>query len=118
MTSGVTLSPHGEVTVGADEYPALLPAALAQAETSKPRDAAAGDKALAVPEMEKLMLANVPVSDDDLLQLASRRAQTAKDYLVQTGQVPAERVFLVAPKLAARASRDGGLPTRAEFALR
>ena len=64
------------------------------------------------------MLTNAPVTDEDLRQLANRRARAAKDYLVETGKVPAERVFLVSPKLDGGASPDKGKPTRAVFALK
>jgi hypothetical protein len=38
--------------------------------------------------------------------------------LIETGLVPAERVFLVTPKLGGEVPADKGRPTRAEFALK
>ena len=68
--------------------------------------------------MEDLMITNAQVTEEDLRQLANRRARTAKDYLVETGKVPAERVFLVSPKLGGGQAADKGGPTRAVFALK
>jgi hypothetical protein len=60
-------------------------------------------------EMEKLMLANLSIDEDDFIALGNRRAQVAKDWLVRQGQVPPERIFLVAPK--------SGAAGRVDFAL-
>jgi hypothetical protein len=37
---------------------------------------------------------------------------------VSEGKVPAERVFIIAPKLTAGDIKDKGKPTRADFALK
>ena len=63
-------------------------------------------------EMEAMLLASARVDDDALRQLANARAQSVKDALVARS-VPAERVFLVAPKLTTEAS-----PSRVDLALR
>jgi hypothetical protein len=68
--------------------------------------------------MEKLLLANAKVADDDLRQLANARAQTAKAWLVETGSVAAERVFIVSPRTGAEGIKDPGKPTRADFSLK
>jgi hypothetical protein len=107
-----------EVTVDKEEYPALLKAAYGAEKFPKPRNVIGFAKDLPVQEMENLMITNAQVTEEDLRQLANRRARAAKEYLVETGKVPAERVFLVAPKLGGEAPKDKGKPTRAEFALR
>jgi flagellar motor protein MotB len=58
------------------------------------------------------------VADEDLRVLANQRAQAAKDYLIETGKVPADRMFLIAPKLAAEEMKDKGNVTRAELSLK
>jgi hypothetical protein len=68
--------------------------------------------------MEALMLANTPVDDDALRLLANARAQAAKEWLTGEGKVPAERIFIVAPRLTADGIKDKGRPTRADFALK
>jgi hypothetical protein len=107
-----------EVAVTKEEYPALLKAAYGEEKFPKPRNAIGLTKDLPVAEMENLMLTNATVSDEDLRLLANRRAQAAKDYLVDTAKVPAERVFLVAPVVTADAPKDKGAPTRANFSLK
>jgi hypothetical protein len=37
---------------------------------------------------------------------------------VTDGKVPADRVFIVAPKLSADGIKDKGKPTRADFAIK
>ena len=64
------------------------------------------------------MLANAQATDEDLRQLANRRAQAAKDWLVEKGGVPAERVFLVAPKSGTDGIKDKGKPERVDFSLK
>jgi hypothetical protein len=107
-----------DVTVGKDEYPALLKAAYGEETFPKPRNVIGLAKDLPVPEMENLMITNAQVSEEDLRQLANRRAQAAKDYLAESGKVPAERAFLVAPRVGGDAPKDKGKPGRAEFAIR
>jgi hypothetical protein len=107
-----------DVSVGKDEYPALLKAAYGEEKFPKPRNVIGLAKDLPVPEMEKLMITNAQVTEEDLRQLANRRAQAAKGYLVEAGKVPAERVFLVAPKLGGDEPKDKAKPTRADFALK
>jgi hypothetical protein len=107
-----------DVSVDKEEYPALLKAAYGEEKFPKPRNAVGLAKDLPVPEMENLMITNAQVTEEDLRQLANRRAQAAKEYLVETGKVPVERVFLVAPKPGGEEPKDKGKPTRAEFALK
>jgi uncharacterized protein involved in outer membrane biogenesis len=106
-----------EVKLDADEYAKYLTAAYRAADFPKPRNAIGLVKELPVPEMESLMLANASATEEDLRQLANRRALVAKDWLVQKG-VPAERVFLVAPKLGSDGIRDKGKPQRADFSIK
>jgi hypothetical protein len=44
--------------------------------------------------MEQLLLATIPVSDNDLEMLATERAKAVRAYILQTGQVEAARLFL------------------------
>jgi hypothetical protein len=91
--------------------------AYERAQFAKPRNVAGLPRALPPPEMEKLILENTAVSDDDLRELAHRRAQVAKDTLVSSG-IAGERLFIVAARIGGDAPRDGGVATRVEFALR
>jgi hypothetical protein len=102
-----------EVAIAPDERDKYLTAAYKEAKFDRPPL-----KDLPTAEMEKLLLANAKVADDDLRQLANARAQTAKAWLVETGSVAAERVFIVSPKAGAEGIKDPGKPTRADFSLK
>ena len=75
-------------------------------------------KELPVSEMEKLILANTKVGDEDVRLLGAQRAQAVKSWLLDKGQVPAERVFL----LSTHEGDDGKQPkarvSRVDFSLR
>jgi hypothetical protein len=107
-----------EVTIDPKEYEKYLTAAYRAAKFERPRNTIGMLKDLPVPEMEQLMLANAQASDEDLRLLAGARAQAAKTWLVETGKVAAERVFIVAPHLSAEGIKDKGKPTRVDFALK
>ena len=64
------------------------------------------------------MLANAAATDEDLRQLANRRAQAAKEWLVEKGGVQAERVFLVAPRTDTEGIKDKGKTERVDFSLK
>ncbi|WP_051294074.1 DUF748 domain-containing protein [Pseudoduganella violaceinigra] len=101
--------PQGGVVVAQEERAGLLERAYKDETFPKPRNALGFNKSLPAEEMEKLMLANITMDQDDFITLGNRRAQAVKDWLVGQGQIPAERIFLVAPM--------AGASGRVEFAL-
>jgi hypothetical protein len=107
-----------QVSVDKAEYERYLRRAYGEEKFPKPRNIIGLAKDLPVPEMETLMLTHAQVTDEDLRLLANARAQSAKDWLVGEGKVPAERVFIVAPKLTPEGIKDKGKPTRVDFSLK
>lgn len=108
-----------QITVDAQEYPALLTRAYKAAKFTKPSNALGLTKDLPVPEMEKLMLANTPVSDDDLTTLANKRAQATEEWLLTNGKITSERLFILAPKSSVAPPKDSKAgTTRVDFSLR
>lgn len=106
-----------DMVVSSDEYPALLKRAYDAEKFPKPRNLIGMAKSLPVEEMEKLMLTNIAINDLDIRNLANRRAQGVRDWLVEHGKIDGERIFLVAPKVQAAGKGDSsGL--RAEFSLK
>ncbi len=79
------------------EYPALLKALYKRANFPKPRNALGLAKDLPVPEMEQLLLANMPADEDAIRQLAIQRGVAVRDYLAAQ-KLPLERLFLGASK--------------------
>ncbi len=58
-------------------------------------------------EQERLLRAYVKVSDDELLELATRRARAVMESLIEKGPVEAKRLFLVAPRIVTSVSSGG-----------
>ncbi|MBS1139083.1 MAG: hypothetical protein H6R13_536 [Proteobacteria bacterium] len=104
-----------DIDISPEEYKTYLTRAYKEAKFPKPRNVVGLQKELPVEEMEKLMLANLPASDDDIKVLADRRAEAVQGWLVEQGKVPPERVFLLPPKVE---HDDKGKGSRADFSLR
>jgi hypothetical protein len=51
--------------------------------------------ALSAAEMEARLIAGIEIPEAELLALADARAQAIRAWLIETGKVPAERIFLV-----------------------
>ncbi|MDR3641946.1 MAG: DUF748 domain-containing protein [Humidesulfovibrio sp.] len=111
-----------DVVVDPKEYPALLEQAYKREKFPKPRNFIGLTKSLPQAEMEKLMLANAPVGDEDLRALANRRATAVADWLRVNGKIPAERVFLLPPKPMKQSEGEGGKKdaalSRVDFSLK
>jgi hypothetical protein len=107
-----------EVTVDKGEYEKYLRLAYRAEDFPKPRNAIGLVKDLPVEEMENLMRTNAQVSDEDLRVLANQRAQAAKTWIVEQGRIPADRVFLVAPKLSNEGLKDKSKATLVEFSIK
>lgn len=103
------------------EYPALLKRVYSAEKFPKPRNMIGLQKDLPVDEMEKLMVTNTTISDDDLTALANRRAQVVKDWLLQNGKIPEDRLFILASKSGAGAAKEGtasAKASRVDFSLK
>ena len=97
VKKGESVDP-ASIAVTPEEYPELLKRVYKDEKFPRPRNVIGFLKDLPVEEMEKLMITNAQVTDDDIAALATQRAQVVKDWLVKKGQVPQDRVFLLASK--------------------
>lgn len=107
------------VVLKPEEYSRYLTLAYNEEKFAKPKNVIGLTKSLPVPEMEQLMLANINAGDDEMLQLAERRARAAYNWLIELGSIPGDRVFVLEPKVEVEAvakSKKSG--SRAEFSLR
>jgi len=68
--------------------------------------------------METLLLTHASATDEDLRRLANERAQSVKTWLVETGRIAPERVFLVAPNVSGDGIKDKGRAARVDFSLK
>ena len=103
-----------------DEYPKYLKAAYGDESFPKPRNLIGLAVDLPVAEMEKLMMQNAKATDDDMRQLANQRAQAVRDALLASGQVGADRLFIVAAKPLTNEERAQlkGRPNRVDFSMK
>jgi uncharacterized protein involved in outer membrane biogenesis len=110
----------GETTpIDAAEYPKLLANVYKATDLpDKPRNVLGIAKTIPPAEMETLLLASYRVDDAALTTLANRRAQAVKAWFAGEGGIPAERVFIVAPKLNGDGIEGPGAKTRVDFAIR
>jgi hypothetical protein len=106
------------INVTPAEYPDYLKRAYSEEKFPKPRNILGMAKGLPVPEMEKLMLTNMPVTDDDLRLLAKDRGLAIKDYLLKSNQIGQERIFLVDSQALTIEKKEGVKNSRVDFKLK
>ena len=110
---------HADSPVSEAEYNTYLSRAYGQAKFPKPRNLIGLAKELPAAEMEKLMLANQSVTEEDLHALATARAQATQAWLVETGQVPLGRIFLLPVQTGAPTGQaDDSKRSSVDFSLR
>jgi hypothetical protein len=88
------------------EQRAAAPAAAPPEPNPAPAPAPAAGGAGAIAPMERALLDNIAISDDDYAALATDRAKAAREYLLQNGKVESQRVFIT-EKSAGRAKNQG-----------
>jgi hypothetical protein len=106
-----------EIKIEPDEYSKYLALAYKKETFPKPRNLIGLAKDLPDPEMEKLMLTHLEVTDEDLGELAKQRVKAVEDYLLQSGQIGAERIFLVKPKALSPEKKNGLKESRVDFGI-
>ncbi|MEN6615531.1 MAG: DUF748 domain-containing protein, partial [Syntrophorhabdus sp.] len=106
-----------EIEIDPKEYEKYLRIAYQAEKFPKPRNMIGLQKSLPVREMEKLMLANTKVGDDDLHSLAQRRAKRVMEGLVKSGRIDASRLFIVDSKKLQPPKNEKLKESRVEFKL-
>jgi len=115
---GQEAPPVDEIKVEPAEYERYLKKAYKAEKFAKPRNIIGLAKDLPVSEMEKLMVTNIEVTNDDLRQLASRRAQEARSAILKAGKVEPSRVFVLDPKALGPEKKEKVKDSRVDFKLR
>jgi hypothetical protein len=103
MAGGQPAIPLEQMTISAEERDRMVRRAYADATFPKPKDDKGKEKKLPPEEMEKMLYTAIEITGDDLLQLADQRALAAKSYLLNTGKVEAQRLFIVEPEMGGSA---------------
>jgi flagellar motor protein MotB len=118
VDNGETTVPVDEVTIEPGEFEKYLKRAYEEEKFPKPRNVLGLAKELSSAEMEKLIYAYIEINDDDLRQLASRRALKVKDYFLANGQIDPKRIFLIEPESPIPDEKDKLKKSRVEFTLK
>jgi uncharacterized protein DUF748 len=118
VAKGESVASVAEVRVGEQEYPEYLKRVYGEEKFPKPRNLIGFAKDLPVPEMEKLIITNTIITDDDLARLGADRAQAVKGYLTGPGQVSQERVFIVASVSRSQEAKDKAKGSRVDLAIK
>ncbi|MEP6600347.1 MAG: DUF748 domain-containing protein [Nitrospirota bacterium] len=113
---GPTTATLTDIKVEPTEYTGYLALAYKKETFAKPRNFLGIAKDLEVPEMEKLILMNITVTEDDLRELALQRAQAVKDYLMNT-KIEPQRIFLVSTS-SVQDKGDKLTASRADFVIK
>jgi len=100
----------------AARHPAPMAAAAKPAATAKTGSATAASAPSGpdLAQMEERLAGEIKVTDDELRELEQARAQAVRSALLESGQIPAERIFILAPKPIQTAAQG---ETRANFSL-
>ena len=106
------------VALTAAEYPKYLKLAYrADERAAKPKNALGMVKDIPDADMERLMLATVTVTQDDLRLLARQRAQVVREQILRTRKIETQRVFLVEPKTIQPTHKEKVSDGRVDFRL-
>ncbi len=116
--SGGSAASLDDVVIPPEEYASLLERVYKDEKFDKPSNLIGLAKSLPPAEMEKLLIQHADVTEADLPRLAQARGNAVKSWLVDKGQVPVERVFLLAPKLGPEEGREGAKSHGVNFGLR
>ncbi|MES3013589.1 MAG: DUF748 domain-containing protein [Pseudomonadota bacterium] len=105
------------ITLAADVRARLLKQVYKDTELpDKPRNAIGFAKDIPGPEMETLLKARAPVTEEAMRELALQRGIAVRDALLAKG-LTSERLFLAAPKLRASGEGDAAWTPRVQLAL-
>lgn len=105
------------VTLAADERARLLKQLYKDTELpNKPRNVLGFAKDVSGPEMETLLKARAPVTEEAMRALALQRGIAVRDALMAKG-LPSERLFLAAPKLRVSGEEDASWTPRVQLSL-
>lgn len=117
IKKGETHESLDEIELQPEEYEKYLTQLYKEAEFEKPKNIIGFAKSLPVPEMEKLLLANIDAGDNQLRELAETRAANTRNWLIEKGNVSGERIFVLEPKIERQANSQKSAG-RVEFSLR
>jgi hypothetical protein len=113
--AGTTPESSAMVAIATEEYPDLLWQIYKEAEFPRPRNALGMLQKLPPEEMEKLLLANIIVGEEQLAALAQKRALVVRTALEKINPELKSRLFLTSGDIYQKAQE--GPSSRVEFSI-
>lgn len=110
--------PLKQIQIQPKEYEKYLVMAYESEDFPKPRSVVGLPKKLPPQEMEKLMMANIQVSDGDLRLLAYQRAANVKELILKSGSITPDRIFILEPRSISPAKKEKLKDSRVDFILK
>ncbi|HRT62798.1 MAG TPA: DUF748 domain-containing protein [Syntrophales bacterium] len=110
--------PVKNVEIAPQEYGKYLAMVYDREKFPKPRNIIGMAKTLPAAEMEKLILTHARVSESDLRLLGAERAENVKDFILESGKVTPDRIFVVEPKSLEPSRKEEVPESRVEFKLK
>jgi len=107
-----------ELTIEPVEYEVFLKEVYNAEKFPKPVNAQGQPLLLPVPEMKKLIVEHINVTESDLKMLAEQRAQQVRNYLVKSQQIKPERIFLIEAELIPREKSEEIRAARVDLNLK
>ncbi len=118
IKEGGTAPSLDAVVVPPAEVDTYLTLAYKHGKFKKPRTWLGFAKKEPVPEMKKLLLASFTPGPDALRNLASARAEAVQSFLLGTGKVKPDQLFIVGVQGAATSVRDKAPGARVDLSLK
>ncbi len=107
-----------DVKIEKQEYEKYLKLAYKEEKFPKPKNILGLAKDIPAPEMEKLILTHLEITDGDLRMLASQRAMAVKEAIVKSGPVEPERIFILEPRSLGPEKKEKLKDSRVELKLK
>jgi len=106
-----------DINIGLEEYEELLKLIYEEEKFDTSDNEIGFTRSTSISEMEKLILLNINVGDEELRQLAEQRGKIARDWLVEKGGISSDRVFVLEPEIESEI--DGAKAgSKAKFAIK
>lgn len=115
---GMPAVPLSKIKIHLDEYEKYLEKAYRAADFPKPRNIFRLVKDISVQRMEKLLMDHIEITDEELRSLAQERASRIRDYILKSGEIDPERIFIVEPKIYPPGKDEKVKNSRVQFALK
>jgi hypothetical protein len=118
VKSGLPAAPLASVKIEPQDTEKYLKKAYDASEIPKPRDEAGKVKKLPAAEMEKLLFTGINITNEDLRLLAHERSAAIKDYLLSSGKIDTQRIFIIEPRSLTAEDKKEEYKGRVNFSLK